>query len=163
MNDTISLKSLCCTLNLFKGFWLLQVVLPDYKSLETSLNWRFQIGLQQVWNVRPLSILGRSYLGVSWAKIITANMFILILAHQSKWYLLRKPEYLFGVPLLPYVKNFQYNYKRKLMHGINVAGKDCINLFLTTHTFLTFISLNNKYSLGFRSICNNKLFNPFYV
>ena len=28
------------------------------------------------------------------------------------------------------------------MQGINVAGKDCIDLFFNTHVFLTFISLN---------------------
>ena len=47
-------------------------------------------------------------------------------------------------------------YKRKLMQGINVAGKDCIDLFFNTHLFLTFISLNIHIMFSLRT--NSRIF-----
>ena len=35
------------------------------------------------------------------------------------------------------IDNDIYKYKRKLMQDINVAGKDCINLCITTRTQFT--------------------------
>ena len=47
-------------------------------------------------------------------------------------------------------------YKRKFMQDINVAGKDCINLFVNTHAFLTFISLNIHIMFSLRT--NSRIF-----